>query len=186
MMTTNCSWTDDFWYQMIDTIPNLHITASIDAIGPAAEIIRHGTVWPRVEHNIRWLAKHAWSLDINTVISCLNVNNLYSLLKFCRELQIASMSANGGRQGDLGLRHQFSVSYDTNDFPPDMKIEILKNLNKCLDLDLDTEQNKVVQGLITTIQNSKFNSARWKKIVQRHTVLDKIRNENHLALFSNK
>lgn len=187
MITTNCSWTDDFWYKIIDTMPNLHITASIDAVGPAAEIIRHGTKWPIVENNICWLATHAWSLDINTVISCLNINNLYPLLKFCKELQIASMSANGGRQGDLGLRHQFSVAgNDIEFFPPDMKIEIIKNLTKCLDLDLDPEQNTLVQGLITTIQNSKFNSARWKKIVQRHTILDKIRNENHLALFLNK
>jgi organic radical activating enzyme len=186
MMTTNCSWTDDFWFQLIDTMPNLHITASVDGVGSAAELIRHGTVWNQVEHNVRWLSKHAWSLDINTVVSYLNVINLYPLLKFCREVQIKSMSKNGGRQGDLGLRHQFSVASGLTNiisFPDDIKIKILENLNQCLTIDLDPEQRRMVQGLIITITNSKFDSEKWSKIMQYHTTLDKIRNENHLELF---
>ena len=186
MMTTNCSWTDNFWYDCIESMPNLHITASIDAVGTAAELIRHGTVWKQVEHNAQWLSKHAYSLDINTVISCLNINNLYSLLEFCRKLQIGSTRENGGRQGDLGLRHQFSIAsgiVGIDNFPDNMKISIIEHLHQCLQLDLDHEEQRVVQGLIMTVTNSKFDSYKWDQLVQYHSVLDKIRGENHLSLF---
>ena len=96
------------------------------------------------------------------------------------------MRDNGGRQGDLGLRHQFSVTDDIGIFPPDMKIKIVENLTKCLELDLDPEQKTLVQGLINTVQNSEFSQAKWNYFVDRHTRLDKIRNENHLALIPNK
>ena len=186
MMTTNCSWTDDFWYDFIESMPNLHITASIDGIGHVAELVRHGTVWKQVEHNVQWLSKHAYSLDINTVISCLNINNLYPLLEFCRKLQIESMLENGGRQGDMGLRHQFSIAKENvgiDNFPEHMKPSILEHLNQCLQLDLDHEERRVVQGVIMTVTNSKFNSDKWDRLVQYHSALDKIREENHLALF---
>jgi hypothetical protein len=187
MMTTNCSWTDDFWYQLIDSMPNLHITASVDAVGTAAELIRHGTNWPRVEHNLQWLAKHAHSLDINTVVSCLNITDMYPLMKFCHQLQIDSKLTNGGKQGDLGLRHQFSVCYDSptmgiKHFPDIIKPRILTNLQKCLDLDLDHEQIRVIQGLIRTVSESKFNEQSWQRMKQYHTKLDQIRNENHVPL----
>lgn len=186
MMTTNCSWADDFWYDCIKSMPNLHITASIDGIGSVAELVRHGTIWKQVEHNVQWLSKHAYSLDINTVISCLNISNLYPLLEFCRKLQIESMLENGGRQGDLGLRHQFSVATGNvgiNNFPDHMKPSILEHLAQCLQLDLDHEQRRIMQGLIVTVTNSKFNSHNWNQLLQYHSVLDKIRGENHLALF---
>jgi MoaA/NifB/PqqE/SkfB family radical SAM enzyme len=186
MMTTNCSWTDNFWYDCIESMPNLHITASIDAVGAAAELIRHGTVWKQVEHNVQWLSKHAYSLDINTVVSCLNISNLYSLLEFCRKLQIESTVENGGKQGDLGLRHQFSIAagnLSIDNFPDHMKPPIIEHLNQCLQLDLDHEERRVVQGLIVTVTDSKFNSHKWDQLVQYHSALDKVRNENHLALF---
>lgn len=186
MMTTNCSWEDDFWYQLIDSMPNLHITASIDAVGKTAEIVRHGTIWTQVKHNVQWLAKHSWSLDVNTVISCLNINHLYELLKFCKELQLASMSVNGGRQGNLGLRHQFSVAsgrIGIDNFPDSMKFKILDHLTQCLTLELDIEQHRMVEGLIFIVKNSKFDSKKWDKLVQYHLTLDTIRNENHLTLF---
>jgi MoaA/NifB/PqqE/SkfB family radical SAM enzyme len=185
MMTTNCSWTDDFWYDCIKSMPNLHITASLDGVGSVAELVRHGTAWKQVEHNIQWLSKHAYSLDINTVISCLNINNLYPLLEFCRKLQIESQAKNGGRQGDLGLRHQFSVAtgkVGIDNFPDHMKSSILEHLHQCLQLDLDHEQYRIVQGLIVTVTNSQFNRHKWDQLVQYHSLLDKIRDENHLAL----
>lgn len=187
MMTTNCSWTDDFWYELIDSMPNLHVTASVDAVGSAAELIRHGTDWSQVEYNLQWLAKHAYSLDVNTVVSCLNITDMYSLMKFCHQLQIESKLDNGGRQGALGLRHQFSVCYNSPTagiiyFPDSAKSNIVDNLKKCLNLELDSEQVKLIQGLIRTVQASKYNEQSWQYLKQFHTKLDQIRNENHGVL----
>lgn len=186
MVTTNCSWTDDFWYQAIDSMPNLHITASVDAVGQAAELIRHGTKWSQVEYNLKWLTKHAHSLDVNTVISFLNVGNLYPLLDFCIELQKQSKACNGGRQGDLGLRHQFTIAdgyMSIRHFPDDMKPKIIDHLEKCLELNLDSEQNNIVNGLIEKIKNSPFNQKHWDNQVEYHKFLDRIRDEDHTTLF---
>jgi hypothetical protein len=185
MMTTNCSWTDNFWYQAIDGMSNLHITASVDAVGDAAQLIRHGTVWNQVERNVKWLAQHASSFDINTVISNLNINHLYDLLQFCRQEQIASKVENGGKQGDLGLRHQFTIANGVNEitcFPDDLKTKTLKHLDQCLALDLDPDQLKLIKGLIVTVQNSTYNHQKWQSIVEYQTKLDQIRGENHLKL----
>jgi pyruvate-formate lyase-activating enzyme len=187
MMTTNGSWTDAFWYDIIQSSPNLHITVSVDGVGPAAELIRHGTVWSQVEYNLRWLVKNAYSLDINTVVSRLNILNLYSLLKLCRELSISSMHVNGGKQGDLGLRHQFTICsipryMAINNWPDNFKPKILEHLNGCLTLDLDNEQRKMVEGIITVVNTSKFDKKSWDATEQYQIELDRVRNEDHTSL----
>ena len=185
LITSNASFSDDFWYDITKKINNLHWTISIDAVGSAAEIIRHGTNWPVIEHNARWLAKHANSLDINTVVTNLNIFQLMPLLKFGRELQINSITPLG-RHGDIGCRHQFAVAVGNvgiDNFPDHMKPSILEHLNQCLQLDLDYEERRIVQGLIVTVTNSRFNSYKWDQLVQYHSALDKIRDENHLSLF---
>ena len=186
MITTNCSWSDDFWYELIATMPNLHITASVDAVGSAAELIRNGTQWSQVEKNLHWLAKKAHSLDINTVVGCLSIVDMYPLLKFCSELQQESKIENGGRQGSLGLRHQFSVCFDElngiTHFPDNIKKIVVQNLNRCLELPLDEEQTRTVTGLIKTVQESEFDAESWQLLQKYHQHLDRIRNENHSSL----
>lgn len=186
MVTTNCSWQDEFWYQVIKTMPNLHITASVDAIGSPAELIRHGTNWNQIEKNLKWLSKNAHSLDINTVISCLNIGHLYPLLKFCIDLQNESKAQNGGKQGDLGSRHQFSVATSHNlsimSFPDLIKNNVVDHLKHCLDLPLDTEQENMVNGLLNKILDSQFDQKIWNQVVEYNTLLDNIRGENHEQL----
>jgi pyruvate-formate lyase-activating enzyme len=188
MMTTNGSWTDDFWYDLIQSFPGLHITLSIDGVGSVAELVRHGTVWPKVEYNLKWLAKNANSLDINTVVSRLNILHLYSILELCCEARISSIYTNGGKHGDLGLRHQFSIcmnpSYMTiTNFPDSDKLVIIEQLTRCLELDLDAEQITVVNGLISTINESKHNKEQWIEAERYHNEFDRIRNEDHTKLY---
>lgn len=188
MMTTNGSWTDEFWYDVIQSFSNLHITISIDGVGLAAELVRHGTVWAQIEYNLKWLAKNSYSLDVNTVISRLNILHLYPILKLCCEARLSSVYTNGGKQGDLGLRHQFSICnfpafMNITNFPDAEKTAIIEQLTRCLELDLDQEQISLVTGLITTINNSKYNEKLWKETEQYHYALDRIRNEDHTRLY---
>jgi len=39
LITSNASFQDDFWFEITEQLPNLHWTVSIDAVGPAAEVV---------------------------------------------------------------------------------------------------------------------------------------------------
>jgi hypothetical protein len=187
LITTNASFTDDFWYELTDKVSNLHWTVSVDAVGAAAEIIRHGTDWSVVERNVKWLAQHANSLDINTVVTNLNVLQLAPLLKFGREMQQLSITPSG-RHGSIGCRHQFYVIQRPNylsadNWPNDMKLHVVKYLENCLTLDLDSEQQNAVSGLLNQIQNSQFDSNLWERTQEYNSILNNIRDQNHTKLY---
>lgn len=190
LITSNASFSDPFWYEITERIPNLHWTLSIDAVGKEAEVIRHGTDWKVVEKNARWLATNAASLDINTVVSNLNTLHLMPLLKFTHELQLSSISPNG-RHGDIGCRHQFFVCNGPNrlsaiNWPNTLVGDVVAYLNQCLTLDLDSEQRTMLLGLLRQIQNNKFDPYFWNQSTELNSILDKIRNEDHTALLNSK
>jgi len=187
LITTNASFQDSFWYELTEKLKNLHWTASIDAVGSAAEIVRYGTDWARVSHNISWLAQHAASLDINTVVSNLNLFQLGPLLQLCRELQIKSILPSG-RHGDIGCRHQFHIlqrpyMLSADNLTPELKIRAVDYLIKCLEFDLDSEQKNMLQGLLELLKRSKFDPALWARSQEYNQILDRVRNQDHTALF---
>jgi sulfatase maturation enzyme AslB (radical SAM superfamily) len=177
LIITNASFTDNFWYTLPDKLTNLHWTASIDAVGPAAEIIRNGTKWATVEKNLHWLAKNASSLNVNTVISKLNIFQLKPLLKLVRTLQINSI-APAGKHGSNGLRHQFHVDLRSVNWPNEQQQLLIKYLNEILEMDLDDEQRSTVQGLLTATEQQKFKQTEWDQSRRFNRLLDQIRNEN--------
>jgi organic radical activating enzyme len=188
LITTNASFSDDFWYEATRLHSRLHWTVSIDAVGSAAEIIRHGTQWNRVEKNVRWLASHAASMDINTVISNLNVLQLCPLLEFVREIQHDSRSPRG-LHGTQGVRHQFHICQRpyhlaADNWPDDLKTSILAHLQQCQNLNLDSEQTAVVLGLTTSITQTKFDPDLWLLSQQYNQELDTIRNQNYNTLYN--
>ena len=188
LITSNASFTDKFWFDITQQLPNLHWTISIDAIGPASKIIRHGTKWETVESNARWLAKNANSLDINSVITNLNIFQLIPLLKFGRELQLISISPNG-QHGNIGCRHQFHISQrpyilSPDNLSPELKTCAIEYLTKCKKLDLDPEQTNMINGLLKQIEQSDSDIILWNKNQQFNQALDIIRNEDHTTLFN--
>jgi sulfatase maturation enzyme AslB (radical SAM superfamily) len=182
LITSNASFTDNFWYELTESCNNLHWTLSIDAVGSAAEIIRHGTRWPVVEKNLAWMAKHSNSLDVNTVVSELNVFQLKPLLKLIRQEQLNSC-APSGKQGDLGLRHQFFITSSAINWPEEQQKLLVNYLESCLELDLDSEQQDMLQGLVTRLKNHNFNQKNWNQKHKLNTALDLIRSEQHQQLF---
>jgi len=156
MITTNASFVNDFWCEATRLYPKLHWTVSLDAVGPAAEIVRHGTKWSVVERNVRWLSQHAASMDINTVVTNLNVMQLAPLLTFVHEIQQESQELQG-----RAIRH----------------------LAQCLTLDLDVEQARTIHGVLAQVQQAEFDSVLWQRSVVFNTELDRIRGQNHLSLY---
>jgi len=187
LITTNASFEDEFWYELTKTFRNLHWTVSIDAVGPSASIVRHGSNWDTIEQNVSWLAQHANSLDINSVVSNLTVFQLGPLLEFGRRMQKLSATPLG-KHGDLGCRHQFFVCsrpyyLSADNLSEDLLLQAIDYLKNCKKLDLDDEQSQMLNGLITQLSNATYDPIMWEKTQRYNTILDDIRNENHTSLY---
>lgn len=187
LITTNASFEDEFWYRLTETLPNLHWTVSIDIVGKAAGIVRHGSNWNTIEKNVSWLAQHANSLDINSVVSNLTVFQLGSLLEFGRRMQKLSVTPIG-RHGDLGCRHQFFVCtrpyyLSADNLSEDLLLQAVDYLKNCKKLDLDDEQSQMLDGLITQLSTATYDPVLWEKNQRYNTIIDGIRNEDHTSLY---
>ena len=187
MITSNASFQDDFWFEITEQLPTLHWTVSVDAVGPAAEIVRHGSDWTVIERNVSWLAQHAQSLDINSVVSNLTIFELKPLLEFGRRVQQLSITPVG-RHGDLGCRHQFFVCQRpywlaADNLSEELLIRAVTYLESCTTLDLDHEQRNMLDGLTTQIKSAKFDLQLWNKSQSYNQILNQIRNEDHLTLY---
>ena len=180
LITTNGSFTDQFWYDITPNMPNLHWTLSLDAVGASAEIIRHGTDWATVKYNARWLARHSHSFDINTVVSNLNILQLYPLLKFVNKLQQLS-NTNGCVHQFHAIRRPHYLA--TDNLSADLKLQAIEHLNLCLNLDLDELQHNMVQGLLFQINNSQPNTTLLERSAKFNSILDTVRNEDHTTLY---
>jgi len=190
LITTNGSFEDDFWYELTRLHDNLHWTVSLDAVGSAAEIIRHGTDWKIVEANAKWLASHSSSMNVNTTVTHLNILQLGSLLKFVKELQKESIYPRG-RHGANGIRHQFAITpnppqLSIDCLPADLKAKAIIHLENCLALDLDAEQKQTIKGLLTHLKQVNFNSLYWQRSSEFNQELDRIRGENYMELYEEK
>lgn len=188
LITSNGSFTDPFWQEITQRSANIHWTLSLDSVGSAAEIVRHGTDWAVVEHNARWLAQHSPSLDINTVVTRLNLFQLGPLLKFVRELQTLSI-APSGLHGDQGCRHQFHVAsrpymLGADNWPPELVDSAKQYLEQCLTQDLDTDQENMLEGVLEQINNLEFDPVAWQRGLEFNQQLDSVRGEDHTRLYT--
>jgi len=187
LITSNASWSDQFWQELTQRLPRLHWTISLDAVEDRASIIRHGSDWARISDNATWLAQNAQSLDINTVVSNLNVFALAPLLRFVRTLQEASRSPHG-RHGDLGCRHQFTVCtrpfhLAADNWPPSMRDKLRHYLERCQGLVLDGEQSSLISGLLNSVNHQQFDNTLWQRTLRYNAILDSVRQENHEILY---
>lgn len=180
LITTNGSFSDQFWYDITPKMPNLHWTLSLDAVGSAAEIIRHGTDWSVVKHNARWLARHSHSFDINTVVSNLNLLQLYPLLKFVNKLQTLS-TTNGCVHQFYIIQRPYMLAADN--LSCKLVTKAIEHLNSCLELALDNNQRNMVLGLIAQIKKAKVDPDLIAKSHQFNSTLDTIRNQDYTTLY---
>lgn len=186
LITTNGSFSDPFWYELTEKYNQLHWTLSIDAVGSAAEIVRHGTDWEQVNYNATWLATHAASMDVNTVVSNLNVFQLRPLLSYVSSLQ--KLSQQQGRMGSDGIRHQFfqcrrPYYLAADNWPDDLRKAVLESLQQCLALDLDPIQQSTIEHLFDSVVFAQFDPELWQQCQTYNDILNRSRTQNHLALY---
>jgi radical SAM protein with 4Fe4S-binding SPASM domain len=74
----------DLWKQF----SNITIGASLDAMGPAAEYIRHGTVWDDIEKNLTQLQKECphVKFTVTSTVHMLNIESLIQLQKHWHQI----------------------------------------------------------------------------------------------------
>lgn len=182
LITTNGSFVEPFWYELVDKIHNLHWTLSLDAVGNAAEIIRHGTDWSVVEYNAWWLSRHAASLTVNTVVSNLSVFQLNPLLKFVRDLKAQSNGRNG-------CEHRFHIStrpyyLAADNLPPELLKLATDYVARCATTDqLMESQCDLLNSLQKILATAVFDPYLWAQSVEFNQTLDQIRDESHWRLF---
>ena len=181
LITTNGSFTDDFWYELVDKIPRLHWTISIDAVGPAAEIVRHGTRWEQVEKNLRWLADNANSVNINTVVTNINLFHLRPVLELVLELQHRAARPNG-------LRHQFFVSrrpymLAADNLTGELLAKATAYLEGFKDLPLQEEPHEMLVNLMRQIEQAEPDEKLWAEFKEYSLELDRLRGQDHTKLF---
>lgn len=188
MITSNASFEDDFWFDLTRTLPNLHWTVSIDIVGARASIVRHGSDWNQIEKNVAWLAQHATSLDINSVVSNLTVFGLRPLLEFGLKMKQLSLASAGGLHGDQGCRHQFFVCQRpywlaADNWPPELQEKLIPYLESCTVLPLDSEASGMVSSLLDQIKSANFDQNLWSRTMNYNQTLDQIRKENSSTLY---
>ena len=66
----------------------------------------------------------------------------------------------------------------------ELQIQAITYLKSCLALELDDEQKNTVTGLIAQIQSAEFDPELWARSQNYNQLLNQIRNENHLTLFT--
>jgi pyruvate-formate lyase-activating enzyme len=175
-ITTNGSFRDHFWQEVIAQLPRIHWTLSLDGVGEVAELVRKGTNWARVEHNLHFLAAHAHSLLINTTVSNLNILHLTPLIKL-----VNSARARNSHKRN-GCDHMFQpVSNPAHMspwvLPPELRVVAQE---KCQEYQkLSPENADLFQRIYTGMTTVPYDSAMWQRSCEFNQTLDSIRGEDY-------
>lgn len=185
LMISNGSFTDLYWKDITTRIPSFNWTISLDAVGSAAELIRHGTIWEVVSQNVEWLFANSPSVNVSTVVTNLNVMHLRELFDFINHLEQKYQHLANGRTQFIEICNWPSHLTPYN-WPQNIKDDVLQYLNTIDIMALQQRQQEVVKALISNINNSEFNQEQWTKSEKLNTILDVMRNQQHQILWQKK
>jgi len=168
----------DYWKQF----SSVCVAASLDAMGPRAELLRSGTKWSEVEQNIVDLKRECPRIDF-LVSPTLSVMNAWHLPEFHRYM----IERGYIRPMDLNVNILQSPSeYRIDILPPEVKREITQLYKEHIDwLDSRDTLRRAVGGFQAAIEfmnnqdNSELIPTFWKTAEQ----LNSIRNESIESVF---
>ncbi len=181
IMITNGSFRDPWWLEIASTMPNVNFTVSLDAVGPAAEIIRHGTSWSQIERNVLYLANHGHSVNFSTVITQLNFFQLGPLLAFINIVRKFNDRPNGRTQFIQICNHPRYFS--PINWPDHMRPAAIDYLDCLLALDFVDSARDVLADLRNNIIQHEFDSDAWTTAQRVNLELDVLRKQDHTWLF---
>lgn len=181
IMITNGSFRDPWWLQVAEDMPNLCVTVSLDAVGPAAEIIRHGTNWSQMERNIVHLANHCHSMNFSTVITQLNFFQLGPLLAFVDIIRNINDRPNGRTQ--FIQICNYPRYFSPLNWPDYMKPAALDYIDYLLDLSYSAPVRDILATLKNNIEIHQFDAEAWTTAQRVNLELDRLRGQDHAWLF---
>ena len=88
LITTNASVINNQIINLIKQFNNVHWTISLDAVGTAAEYIRNGTIWDRVNTNIKTILGLNQSVSFNCVLSAYSILDIDNLVDYFANLKL--------------------------------------------------------------------------------------------------
>jgi len=91
---TTLQYRDIFVVDLWKNFSNIKIGASLDAMGPVAEYVRHGTKWKIIEANLQLVKMHCPNVNftVASTVGLLNVSSLMDLQKTWHTDQILDLS----------------------------------------------------------------------------------------------
>jgi len=181
IMITNGSFRDSYWIDLAREMPNLNFTVSIDAVGPAAAIIRHGSDWSVIESNIRELAQHGHSVNFSTVITRLNLFQLVPLLTFAKNIRDGYDRPNGRTQFIQICSHPAFLS--PLNWPDGLREKAIEYLSSVLTWEDHLPTRSVIINLIDAIKTHVYDLAQWNQGERYNQELDLMRGEDHHGLY---
>lgn len=182
MMTSNASFSDPYWFEITERMPNLHWTLSIDSVGTAAEIIRDGTDWAQVSTTVERMFDTASSVNIGTVVTNLNLTQLDLLFSWANQLKDSYNHRANGRTHFIEIcnwpRHLSPYNWPVE--RRDAVIVFLETL--CQQTHLQEKQQQIAHTLLTNIRTASPDPELWAEFESYNKTLDNIRNQDHTLL----
>jgi len=181
-ITTNGSFKDVFWIDIMKKLPSIHWTISLDGIEHIAELIRDGTNWPLILKNLYLLAQHSHSLLINTTISNLNILQLAPLISLINNVRSQNIDKRNG------IEHMFQpVSQPVHmipwNLPTNLRSIAISRIQTYLDMELSDSNRQVFTKLINALKLQPFDAAQWERSCIFNSLLDQTRTQNHSVCF---
>jgi len=173
----------DYWSQW--QLGKLEVWPSLDEIGERAELIRSGTVWSKLEENLKELASHDnIILRPGMTIGAWNVRRLPQIITYLTELGVIRrhpvihdyINYNNFFINLLDHPKHYHVSI----LPDDYRNDTVKEL-KAFILDHNKKYNTDISSIFTQIfheLDQPFNLEAAKKFVQVSGQVDGLRNED--------
>jgi hypothetical protein len=169
----------DLWAKFDNEV---HVGASIDAVGTRAEYIRHGTHWPTIHDNLIMLRKHPKVvLSLSVVVSVYNYLYLDELLEYVTEYKL--IDAESGFQNLI--RCTLPNWLDPRTLPADIKQQAERKLNSTINnLEMHGYNIQPIRELIQWVNSEDLSSDERSQEFLEHTAyLDYIRQEDFVDTF---
>jgi len=174
---SNASFTDEFWIDITNSMPNINWALSIDACGTEAEIIRDGTDWNLVANNVERLFSVANSINIGTVITNLNILHLKELFIFTNHMRKYHAKKDNGGTHLISICN-FPKHFSPYNWPESVRPFVIEQLEQTRPVADQDSQKQTLERLIQNINTALFDSTDWENFLTHNQLLDSIRNQN--------
>lgn len=148
----------------------VNVHASIDAIGPYAEVVRSGTDWQDVHSNLEWVRQQPNTLiRVATVISAINIWFLPSLFEYFKWLDHPHLFEP--------VLANVDNAFGLASIPPRYRPELVEMLSNS-----QFAKHPNMQRAVDALNQNNYNQANWHKFLLQQLVLDNYRNEHWFDL----